>query len=287
MTLSQVYKTLTDILNKACISDAENDAFLLMESILPIKHIHLTSDPEREICEKDFETLLLMCQRRAKGEPLQYITGCWEFYGRKYYVGEGVLIPRDDTEVVLRSTFPFLDKLKEKKDVKILDLCSGSGILAITLKLLYPKAQVTAVEISDSAVEYLRRNSKENCADIRIIHDDIFTCVESFEDSEFDLIISNPPYVTPEDMENLQKEVTFEPSLALAGSGEDGCDFYRRIIPLYTPKLRDGGMLAFEYDAQQAFIIKDLMEQKNYSQISIFDDLGGVHRAINGTVHKI
>ncbi|MBQ1977190.1 MAG: peptide chain release factor N(5)-glutamine methyltransferase, partial [Ruminococcus sp.] len=242
---------------------------------------------EREICEKDFETHLLMCQRRAKVEPLQYITGCWEFYGRKYYVGEGVLIPRDDTEVVLRSTFPFLDKLKEKKDVKILDLCSGSGILAITLKLLYPKAQVTAVEISDSAVEYLRRNSKENCADIRIIHDDIFACVDSFEDGEFDMIISNPPYVTPEDMENLQKEVTFEPSLALAGGGEDGCDFYRRIIPLYTPKLRNGGMLAFEYDAQQAFIIKDLMEQKNYSQISIFDDLGGVHRAINGTMHKI
>ena len=287
MTLSKVYKTLTDILNKSHISDAENDAFLLMESILHIKHIHLTSDPEREICEKDFETLLLMCQRRAKGEPLQYITGCWEFYGRKYYVGEGVLIPRDDTEVVLRSTFPFLDKLKEKKDVKILDLCSGSGILAITLKLLYPKAQVTAVEISDSAVEYLRRNSKENCADIGIIHDDIFACVDSFEDGEFDLIISNPPYVTPEDMENLQKEVTFEPSLALAGGGEDGCDFYRRIIPLYTPKLTQGGMLAFEYDAQQAFIIKDLMEQKNYSQISIFDDLGGVHRAINGTVHKI
>lgn len=287
MTLSQVYKTLTHILAEAEINSPETEALLFMESILGTKRIHLTTEPQKDVSEKDTATLKSMCQRRAKGEPVQYITGSWEFFGRKFYVGEGVLIPRDDTEVVLTCTFPFLDKLKGNPDVKILDLCSGSGILAITLKALYPHAQVTAVEISDTAVSYLRRNAKENNTDIRIFHDDIFACVDSFEDGEFDLIISNPPYVTPEDMQNLQREVTFEPTLALAGGGEDGCDFYRKIIPLYTKKLRDGGMLAFEYDADQAHIIKSLMEAENYREISVFDDLGGVHRAINGTMHKV
>lgn len=284
MTLSKVYETLSDILENAGIPDPENDVFLLMESVLSVNRIHLTTESDREISEDEVTRLLSMCKERAKGVPVQYITGYWEFFGRKFFVGEGVLIPRDDTEVVLRSTFPFLDKISANKEIRILDLCSGSGIIAITLKLLYPHSEVTAVEISDTAVSYLRRNATENKADIRIIHDDIFSCVNSFGDCEFDLIISNPPYINAEDMQNLQKEVTFEPALALAG-GEDGCDFYRKIIPLYTPKLKNGGMLAFEYDAQQAYTIKGLMEE-DYDEICIFDDLGGVHRAINGTVHK-
>lgn len=286
MTIHKIYKTLTDKLIKAGTDSPQFDVLSLMNHLLGIERIHLLTEPDKEISKKDADALTKMCERRANGEPLQYILGSWEFFGRKFYVGEGVLIPRDDTEVVLRSTFPFLDKLSAKKEVKILDLCSGSGIIAITLKCLYKNAQVTAVEISDPAVEYLRRNANENKADIAIIHDDIFTCADSFADNEFDLIISNPPYINKQDMETLQKEVTFEPSLALAG-GDDGCDFYRKIIPLYTPKLRSGGMLAFEYDGDQAFIIKDIMEKENYHNICIFDDIGGVHRAINGTVHKI
>ncbi len=287
MTIHELYRTLTGILENAEVDSPDFDALTLMNHQSGIEKIHLLTEPQRETSEEDTAALLKMAQRRAKGEPLQYIIGYWEFFGRKFFVGEGVLIPRDDTEVVLRSTFPYLDKLSAKPDIKILDLCTGSGILAITLKLLYPKAQVTAVEISDKAVDYLRRNVEKNNADIRIIHDDIFSCADTFEDNGFDLIISNPPYVTPQDMGNLQREVTFEPSLALAGGGEDGCDFYRKIIPLYTPKLRNGGMMAFEYDAQQAYVIKSLMEKENYENICIFDDLGDVHRAINGTVRKI
>ena len=286
MTIHKIYKTLTDTLKKSGADSPDFDAFCLMNNLLGIERIHLLTEADREISEDDADTLMKMCTRRAQGEPLQYILGSWEFFGRKFYVGEGVLIPRDDTEVVLRSTFPFLDSLSAQSDVKILDLCSGSGIIAITLKCLYENAQVTAVEISDPAIEYLRRNAKENNADIRIIHDDIFACVNSFADSEFDLIISNPPYVCKEDMENLQKEVTFEPALALEG-GDDGCDFYRKIVPLYTPKLKNGGMLAFEYDGDQAFVIRDIMTKENYRNICIFDDIGGIHRAINGTVHRV
>lgn len=287
MTIIELYRTLTEILETAGIDSPDFDALTLMNHQSGIEKIHLVTEPERKIREEDTAALLKMTERRAQGEPLQYILGCWEFYGRNFNVGKGVLIPRDDTEVVLRSTLPFLDKLRGNPHIKVLDLCSGSGILAVTLKCLYSKAQVTAVEISDTAVGYLVRNAEENNADIRIIHDDIFHCIDTFEDNEFDLIISNPPYVTPDDMKNLQKEVTFEPVLALAGGDDDGCSFYRQIIPLYTPKLRNGGMLAFEYDAQQAYIIRALMEKENYENIRIFDDIGGVHRAINGTVRKL
>lgn len=285
MTTDKVYRTLTDILQRAGADSPAFDAVYLMNHLLGIERIDITAFPNKEISEESAEALIALAQRRAQGEPLQYITGSWEFFGRKYYVGEGVLIPRDDTEVVLCSTFEHLDAITRARPAKILDLCSGSGVLAISLKCRYPDSEVTAVEISDLAVPYLRRNAKENKAEINIIHDDIFRCVDLLPDDEFDLIISNPPYINSEDMQSLQREVCFEPALALAG-GEDGCDFYRRIIPLYTPKLKGGGMLAFEYDGDQAEIIEALMKKENFANIKVFDDIGGVHRAINGTLLK-
>lgn len=283
MTISNLYKSISDKLEKAGVDSPAFDAIWLMNSVLGIERQDLTLKADVEINDADSERILSLTQRRITGEPLQYIIGHWEFYGRKFYVGEGVLIPRDDTEVVLRSTLPYLNIIKNKQPLRILDLCSGSGILAITLKKEYPNAEVTAVEISDKALIYLRKNAEENQADIRIIHDDIFACVDSFSEGEFDLIISNPPYVRDKEMEELQKEVRFEPALALEG-GKDGCDFYRRIVPLYTPKLRKGGMLAFEYDSTQAEVIAELMNTHNYTNIKVFDDIGGVHRAINGTL---
>ncbi len=283
MTIIKVYKTITHILEKAGADSPAFDAISLMGYVLGTKRTDITLFPEKEVSGKASDTLLALARRRAQGEPLQYIIGYWEFFGRKFYVGEGVLIPRDDTEVVLTSTFPYLDNLPKDKPLRILDLCSGSGILAITLKCRYPFAQVTAVEISNLALNYLEKNCKENNADINIIHCDIFKCADDFQKEEFDLIISNPPYVTDEDMATLQKEVRFEPALALSG-GKDGCDFYRRIIPLYTGKLKKGGMLAFEYDGKQAYAIEAMMTEAGFTNIRIFDDIGGVHRAINGTL---
>ena len=285
MTLKELYNKATEILEKAGVESPAFETIWLIDSEIPCDRLRLITDGDSPVSKEATDKILSLAQRRAEGEPLQYIIGEWEFFGNKYYVGKGVLIPRDDTEVALTCTFPYLDSIKDRNDIKILDLCSGSGILAISLKLRYKNAQVTAVEISDHALPYLQKNAKENKADIRIIHDDIFRCVDSFAEGEFDLIISNPPYVTDEDMANLQKEVRYEPALALAG-GDDGLSFYRRIIPLYTNKLKDGGMLCFEYDAQQADAISAMMTEAGFRNIQIFDDIGGVHRAINGTLHK-
>lgn len=283
MTLRSLYTKVTETLEKAGAQTPAFEAIWLIDAVFPFDRLKLLAEGDREVEEDLCAKIQSLAQRRAQGEPLQYITGQWEFFGRKYYVGEGVLIPRDDTEVVLTCTFPFLDSINNKAELKILDLCSGSGIIAISLKKRYESAQVTAVELSDKALPYLEKNAKENKADINIIHADIFDCVADFSDGEFDLIISNPPYVTDEDMKNLQSEVRFEPELALKG-GKDGCDFYRRIVPLYAPKLKQGGMLAFEYDSSQAEIIEALMRNAGFENITVFDDIGGVHRAINGTL---
>ena len=286
MTLEKIYKQICDKLQKAGADSPAFDTIWIMQSVLGVTRQDLLTKSDMEVSPYDEQKLTELADRRIAGEPVQYVAGFEEFFGRKFFVGKGVLIPRDDTEVVLCSTFPYLDKLQKDKPVRILDLCSGSGILAITLKKQYPHAEVTAVEISDDAMVYLRKNAEYHSADIRIIHDDIFNCVDAFTQSEFDLIISNPPYVRSYEMLELQKEVRFEPSLALEG-GEDGCDFYRRIVPMYKSKLKKGGMLAFEYDGNQAEVISTLMQAEGFENITVFDDLGGVHRAINGTVQTV
>lgn len=239
-------------------------------------------DKDKELTKTEFDALLSLTDRRVEGEPLQYILGQWEFYGFPFKVGKGVLIPRDDTEVCLRAAFPHLDNIEKPR---ILDLCAGSGTICVTLKKLYPNAEVTGVELSEDAFCYLKENAKHNNADITLINGDIFNVYENFEDNYFDLIISNPPYLTTEELDSMQKELYFEPVMALDG-GEDGCDFYRRIIPLYSPKLKYGGQLIFELDGDEAEYTKAVMEAANYKDIEIFDDLGGIHRAIKGTLFE-
>ncbi len=281
MSLKSFFSSAVDTLQKAGIRDAEFDTQILFEEILHLpRHEFLRDD---FLISEEIETELEeKISRRAGGEPLQYILGYWEFFGRKYFVGEGVLIPRDDTEVVLRASLPHL---KSREESKILDLCSGSGILAITLKCEFPNADVTAVEISEKALTYLKKNAEHNNADIKIIGESLFDCYNSFEDSSLDLLISNPPYIKKSDLDNLQKEVLREPLLALDG-GEDGCDFLRGIISLYTSKIKKGGMLAFELDAEEAEITKSLMLEKGFESIKIFEDLGGIPRAITGILRK-
>lgn len=270
------------IVNKLSEAGAESPAFDASELLAFVLNTPYSSalDKEKELTQKEYAALISCAERRSKGEPLQYILGRWEFYGFPFKVGEGVLIPRDDTEVALRASFAHLDKIKEPK---ILDLCAGSGTLAVTLKKLYPEAEVTAVELSEDAFYYLKENARLNDAKLNLINGDIFDVYKGFEDRYFDLIISNPPYLTTNELNSMQKELYFEPVLALDG-GEDGCDFYRKIIPFYTPKLKSGGQLIFELDGAEAEYTAKLLEAANYREIEIFDDLGGIHRAIKGTL---
>lgn len=218
--------------------------------------IHKT-DKADENCSHNF---LKFIEKRISGEPLQYILGEWSFMGFDFKVGRGVLIPRDDMEVVVNLCIDFLENRTDKKTV---DLCSGSGAIAVALDKI-SGAKVTAVEIDENAFSYLETNVKENNSSVKPVMADALEICETFADGELDLIVSNPPYIKSADIETLQKEVRLEPRLALDG-GEDGCDFYREIVSRWSRKLKKGGALAFELGENQADAVKALMTDKGFS----------------------
>ena len=218
--------------------------------------------------------------KRINGYPLQYILGKWTFMGRDFSVGEGVLIPRDDTEVVVLSVIPYLE---QNKNLRIIDLCSGSGIIAVTLKCMFPKCEVHALELSEKAMPYLKRNIESLAPDVILHQGDLNLLCECFEDNYFDLVISNPPYIQSEVIPTLQTEVKREPKMALDG-GTDGLDFYRCITQKWSNKLKPGGMMAFELGEGQFDMVKAMMKEKGFENISEYKDLGNIQRAINGTL---
>ena len=211
-------------------------------------------------------------KRRLSGEPLQYILGEWEFYGLPFLVGEGVLIPRPDTETLIDAVLPLINK-----DSAVLDLCSGSGAVAVTLKKL-KGASVTALEKSPDAVKYLIKNARLNKTDIKIIEGDIF---DFSPPQKYDLIVSNPPYIKTEDIKTLQIEVQKEPLMALDG-GTDGLMFYRKIAQ-FVPCLKKDGAMAVEIGYDMAKEVAGIFEKAGL-RCKILKDLPGNDRVVIGTL---
>ena len=228
-----------------------------------------------EQVEKCFEKL---AARRMNGEPLQYILGEWEFYGLPFKVGEGVLIPRQDTETVVDVA---IRKLSDKHGIIVTDLCSGSGCIGIALEKNLYCEKVVCVEKSDKAVEYLRQNVRLNGSEAEVLHGDIFREDVINAVPMSDLIVCNPPYITAEDMETLQREVTFEPESALFG-GEDGLDYYRDITRIYKDKLKNGGLLMFEIGIGQEDEVMRILIQHGFTNVRTRADLLGVNRCVFG-----
>lgn len=273
-----LYNKAKEELDKAGISDPAFNSMCLIEKVFNVNKAQLMAENITADDKKGAEFLTLL-GRRLSGEPLQYILGEWEFYGYIFKVGKGVLIPRDDTEVLLRLS---LDFLKDKQNARVLDLCSGSGALAVAIAK-ETDAEVYALEKSAEALPYLCENININKANIEVVAGDVFYCAEEFMDKSFDLIISNPPYIITDEIDTLQKEISFEPKTALDG-GADGLKFYRGIIKDYTSKLKSGGMIAFEIGEGQFEAVKTLMENAGVKNIDFKLDLGGIQRVVYGTV---
>ncbi|MGB4806243.1 MAG: peptide chain release factor N(5)-glutamine methyltransferase [Ruminococcus bromii] len=279
MTVNEIYQSGLKLLENNNIENSKFEAQSLLQKAFSLDRvgfiIHKT-DKADENCSHNF---LKFIEKRISGEPLQYILGEWSFMGFDFKVGRGVLIPRDDTEVVVNLCIDFLENRTDKKTV---DLCSGSGAIAVALDKI-SGAKVTAVEIDETAFSYLETNVKENNSSVKPVMADALEICETFADGELDLIVSNPPYIKSADIETLQKEVRLEPRLALDG-GEDGCDFYREIVSRWSRKLKKGGALAFELGENQADAVKALMAEQGFSDFKISLDFGGVQRAIIGTL---
>lgn len=280
MTIENLYKEAKYKLQKAGIEDPAFDALCLIEKVFGFNRAMLIAKGNKEANPKEIENFNTLVDRRAEFEPLQYILGSWNFMGYDFKVGNGVLIPREDTcEVISLS----LEKVQSLEKPKILDLCAGSGAISVVISKEIKNAEVTAVEKSDLAFPYLLENVKENNCNVKAVKGDIFTCADDFSDNYFDIIISNPPYIKTEEIKTLQPEVQKEPSLALDG-GIDGYDFYRFIIKNWTKKLKQGGHMAFELGEKQFDTVKTLMINENFTNIKEKLDLGNIQRAIIGTL---
>ena len=273
--LKDLYLKLRGILSEAEIEAPELEARLLIEGVTGMNRASQIANSNSEISGEIQEKLISMAQKRAEHLPLQYILGKWSFMGFEFKVGEGVLIPRDDTEVLVGLC---LDYLKASDGKTALDLCAGSGAVSVVLDKL-ANADVTAVELSDKAYNFLLENIKGT--NIKPHKGDIFECYRDFEAKSFDLIASNPPYIKTDEIETLQTEVGYEPKTALDG-GADGLDFYRAIARRWTPLLKSGGAMAFELGEGQAEYVGGLMADHGYINIKTAKDLGGTDRAIIG-----
>ena len=275
MTISELEKLGSQKLRASDKENPDFDARCLLEFVLnlnPTQYLLNRSEEVDSVCAEKFLSLV---ERRSNGEPLQYVLGKWEFMGLPFYVGEGVLIPRPETEMLVEYA---LDFLKDKKNPVVIDLCSGSGCIAISVAKHLPKAKVYAVEKSDLAFPYLKKNIWLNCVfNVSAVHGDIFDST-LLSDIKPDLILSNPPYIRSPEIASLQSEVRNEPSMALDG-GEDGLVFYREIANGWLDRLGTGGAIAVECaEDQTEDIIRMFSEKTQYAEA--FNDHSGLPRTV-------
>ncbi len=245
MTLHDLQAKLTADLQAAGVTDAAFEAKQLLYAVFDLD---ATSFLLSRFCDAD-ETkaaqALSLAKRRAAGEPLQYLLGCWSFLDEVFSVGPGVLIPRPETEALTLQCEAFL---KEIKAPVVYDLCAGSGCIGLTLQKHCPDARVWLIEQSDDALRYLRENAAKLADPARtaIIQGDVLHGAEAFASlPKADLIVSNPPYIPTEELPGLQREVQREPHMALDG-GADGLLFYRCFADLWRSALKEDGVFAFE-----------------------------------------
>lgn len=280
MTVGEAYRKTKDILTEAGFEAPAFEALCLVEKVFGFNRLALITKGEETVAsEEKLAVLAELTEKRLNHEPLQYLLGKWSFMGIDLLVGEGVLVPRDDTEVV---TSLCIDYLSCKESPNVIDLCAGSGAISLALEK-YANCKVTAVELSDKAFSYLTQNIKLNNSAVNALNGDIFECHKDIADNSLDLIVSNPPYIKTADIASLQKEVQHEPAMALDG-GESGLDFYRRIVPLWKSKLKAGGALAFELGEGQYDEVSRILANNGFGGITESIDFSGIQRAIIGTL---
>jgi release factor glutamine methyltransferase len=277
MTAKELYRQGLQMLEEADTEDAGFDCLQLFAHSVGMDRTALLCHGDDAVTEQQQEEFLSLINRRATGEPLQYILGQWEFYSLPFQVGSGVLIPRADTEILVDEA---LRLLETGANPKVADLCAGSGCIAVTIAKNCPNATVIAVELSEDAIPYCKQNIESNKADnVTLIKGDVLAGPEGI--TELDLIVSNPPYIPKEDLQTLAKEVQQEPMMALDG-GQDGLDFYRAIVEKWTPALKTDGAIAFEVGIHQAQEVSKLLEEQ-FEQVYIVPDLNDIPRVVMGT----
>ena len=276
MKIRELLKNGIDELNKNEIEDSIFKAKILLAFVLKVDMQYLNiiiCDEVNDGAVKQYENNI---KKVISGIPVQYITNHQEFYGLDFYVDENVLIPQPDTEVLVEEVINIASCFTKK--TKILDMCTGSGAIAIAISKNI-ESEVWATDISKNALEIAKKNALKNNVDIKFLQSDMFEKIEE----KFDIIVSNPPYIETSTIEKLSKDVKNEPLIALDG-GEDGLDFYRIFAKDAKKNLNENGILAVEIGYNQGKVVSDLFENCGLIDVYVKKDLSGNDRIVVGKV---
>jgi len=277
MTIFEAYNSTKKKLQAAGIEDYVFEAKQIIKHITGLNSTQILTLYNNTLTKFQENNLVALIHQREVRYPLQYIFGEWDFYGRSYVVGPGVLIPRADTETVIDEALSYLE---DKSDPEILDLCAGSGCIGITLAKEKADSKVLMIEKYMEAFRYALKNLENNQAvNAKVMMGDIFEGTGA--DGKYDLIVSNPPYIPENEMKDTSPEVKFEPETALIAD-DNGLEFYKAITEKYTDSLKIGGMLLFEVGMGESEMVAEILTNAGYSDIKIQKDMGGIDRAVSG-----
>ena len=274
MNIAEWLNHARTLLAESGCPDPEIDARWIAEDTLGMNWAELRFESDRAVEGDRLARLEDRLRRRASGEPVQYILGRASFMGLDFQVDRRVLIPRQDTETLVEAA---LIELRGREDAALVDLCAGSGCVGLSLKNLAPRTDVTLTDISRDALDVARANAKALGADVRLRQGDLYEAVGR---ERFDLIVSNPPYIPRGDLEDLQREVRFEPRLALDG-GNDGLSLYRRIAEGASAHLNPGGAVCLEVGIGEAEpVLALLREHLPCADSGVLPDLNRIDRVV-------
>lgn len=276
MTRKEIREETACRLREAGIEEYEYETWVLLEWKLGVDRAEYFMDPDAEVPQEQWNDLDAALRKRERRIPLQYLMGSCEFMGYSFAVDERVLIPRQDTECLVEMAVEQMRRSPEP--CRVLDLCTGSGCIGVSVKLLCPQAQVVLSDVSEGALAVAGENARRLGAPVELVQGDLFENVQG----TFDYILSNPPYIPSKVIDGLMPEVRdHEPRLALDGT-EDGLHFYRRIVREATKRLRPGGRLLFEIGQEQGEALLSLLQEAGYEETAIRQDLAGLDRIAVG-----
>lgn len=281
MTIRDIIIKYSKELEKISDTPRLDVEIFLQKALGDVDRIYIHLNLNKELTKEQYDEFLGYINDRINGRPVAYIVGNREFMGLDFFVKEGVLIPRPDTETLVEEIIELCKNKNE--EINIIDIGTGSGAITVSLAKYIENSNITSLDISDIPLEVGKINAVNNGVDNRIefLKSDVFTAIKNTE-KKFDIIVSNPPYIPKKDIETLHTQVKdYEPYNALEG-GEDGLDFYRQITEESVQYLKQGGILAYEVGHDQAEDVSKIMKHHGYDKIYTKKDIQGIDRVVIG-----
>lgn len=287
MEINHLLQRGIDLIKGREYSNPILEATLVLKSLLNVDKVYIHTHGKDRVDQEVVDRFLEIMEKRSKGYPIQYLLNKWEFMGLDFYIEEGALIPRADTETLVEYVLQFIDVHFKDEAINFLDLGVGSGSICLSVAYYKRHIQVYGVDKYEVPLKVTRKNKERfNLDNVHLYKGDLFSGIENLNmENKFHIIASNPPYISKEEMKELQEEVkNHEPTSALDG-GEDGLDFYRRITPDSKKYLKKNGLLIFEIGYNQGREVEKIMIDAGFKNVKILKDLQGLDRVVRGILH--